>query len=310
MAVTIEETGSKKYATQWSFSLLWTVITVVSLAALYIVAPSGLLLLGFLGIIITTHEAGHFWAARRSGMKPTEFFWGFGPEIFAFERNGCRYGLKTLSLGGYVKIEGMTPTSDLPEGFKEADTYRAATHTGRIATILAGPAVNLLLSWVAFSVVSFSRGATPLAAVGKGLSSTWSVIAMTGQALWLWAGNIGGYVEALVGSSEPAVRFMSPVAQADVTMAAVQGGWADSFVWFAILSCAVGAINLVPLPPLDGSHALVAFIELFGQRFAKGGTLFKVNIKKFAPLGYATLFILVFLSASALVFDIRALTAG
>ena len=58
-----------------------------------------------------SHELGHLLLARRAGMKPTEFFWGFGPEVFAIEHNGCRYGLKALFLGGYVKLWGMTPTS-------------------------------------------------------------------------------------------------------------------------------------------------------------------------------------------------------
>ncbi|MGB5757762.1 MAG: site-2 protease family protein, partial [Acidimicrobiales bacterium] len=127
----------------------WLAATVVSLVGLGLLAPSGLYLIGFLGVIIITHEVGHFVVARRSGMVPTELFWGFGPEVVAVRIGGCRYGIKALFLGGYVKLEGLTPTSVVPDGFAEPGTYRAASHRGRLATILAGPTVNLVTAFVA-----------------------------------------------------------------------------------------------------------------------------------------------------------------
>ena len=54
------------------------------------------------------HEAAHFFAAKRSGMKVTEFFVGFGPRIWSFTRGETEYGIKAVILGGYCRIIGMT----------------------------------------------------------------------------------------------------------------------------------------------------------------------------------------------------------
>ena len=58
--------------------------------------------------IVMVHEFGHFVAAKRSGMKVTEYFVGFGPRIWSFRRGETEYGVKALPFGGYVKIPGMT----------------------------------------------------------------------------------------------------------------------------------------------------------------------------------------------------------
>lgn len=288
----------------------WALVAVASLAVAAVLAPSALLLLGFLGVIILAHEAGHLVVARRTGMTPTEFFWGFGPEIAAVQIGRCRYGLKAVFLGGYVKLEGMTPTSAIPAGFDEAGTYRAASHRGRLATILAGPAVNLVMAFVAFWAAAAIGGEAIGAAAGTGLRDLWFVIEATAGALWLWAAEIGQYGAALLdtsGTTEAPVRFLSPVAQADVSRQAVELGPGASLQWFAILSAAVGAINLLPLPPLDGSHAVVAAVEGALHRVT-GRRAIRLNVGKLLPLAYLTVGVLVALSLSALVLDVRDLT--
>lgn len=290
----------------------WGVAAAASLAVLWAFAPSGLWLLLFIGIIVLCHEGGHLLAARRAGMRPTEFFWGFGPEIVAFEHNGCRYGVKALFLGGYVKLHGMTPTSELPDGFDEADTYRSATHGGRLATILAGPAVNLAMAVVAFALAARLKGESVPAAVLSGFDDLWFVISATGEALWVWATSIGAYVGSVFdtsGGTEAPVRFMSPVSQAEVTGAAVANGWVSSLQWFGILSCAIGAVNLLPLPPLDGAHASVAASEWLSQRLKRDTTI-RVDVRRLEPLAYLTVFVLVGLSLSALVLDLRDVGIG
>ncbi len=284
----------------------WLGATIVSLVGLGLLAPSGLYLIGFLGLIIVTHEVGHFVVARRSGMKPTELFWGFGPEVVALQVGDCRYGIKALFLGGYVKLEGMTPTSVVPEGF-EGGTYRAASHRGRLATILAGPTVNLVTAYVSFTAAAMIDGQPWARAAGTGFADVWFVIAATGEALWLWVSNLGAYGAALLdgsGSTEAPVRFLSPVGQADISRQAVDLGLGASFQWFGILACAVGAINLLPLPPLDGSHALVATAEGVVQRIT-GDRSIRFNVARLLPLAYLTVGVLVALSVSALILDVR-----
>ena len=74
--------------------------------------------------------------------------------------------------------------------------------------------------------------------------------------------------------------------------------------WFAILSAAIGAINLLPLPPLDGAHAVVAGAEGVMQRTKRDRSI-RFDVHRLLPLAYATVGILVTLSVSALVMDIR-----
>jgi regulator of sigma E protease len=292
------------------FNLRWLTAAICSVLTLAVLAPSGLYLFGFLGLIIVAHEGGHFVAARKAGMVPTEFFWGFGPEVVAVQVGPCRYGLKMLFLGGYVRLEGMTPTSKLPDGFDEAGSYRAASHLGRLSTILAGPMVNLITGCLAFMLAAALSGESAIGSFESGFADVWFVISATGDALATWATNLGGYVGALVdrsGGTAAPVRFLSPVAQADVSRQAVELGWATTLQWFAILSTAIGAINLLPLPPLDGSHALVAVVEGLVQRVKRDSTV-RFNVARLLPLAHLTIGVLVLLSLSALILDIRDLT--
>ena len=277
-----------------------------SLAILGLLAPSGLWLLLFIGVIVITHEAGHLIAARRVGMEPTEFYWGFGPEVVGFDIGNCRYGIKAISLGGYVKLWGMTPSAVLPLGVRESGTYRAATHSGRLKTILAGPFVNLSTAVLAFTAANLLRGQSLGVAFEGGLDNVWIVLSSTAEALWLWVSNIGTYVGAVFqpDSIEAPVRFMSPVSQAQYTGQQVEAGLIGSLQWFAILSCAIGAVNLLPLPPLDGGHALVAASEKVAQ-VVKRSTSIRFDVQRLEPVAYVTVAALVLLSASALVMDLR-----
>ncbi|MGZ4800718.1 MAG: site-2 protease family protein, partial [Acidimicrobiia bacterium] len=60
------------------------------------------------GLVLTImlHEFGHFIMAKRSGMKVTEFFVGFGPRIWSFRKGETEYGIKAIPAGGYVRIIG------------------------------------------------------------------------------------------------------------------------------------------------------------------------------------------------------------
>lgn len=284
----------------------WALVTVAVLLVSFLWAQKFLYLLGFLAVIILVHEAGHWFFARRAGMRPTEFFWGFGPEIVGVDYNGCRYGVKAVFLGGYVKLWGMTPTSELPEGIDESETYRSASHAGRLATILAGPFTNIGLAVVVFSLARYIE--TGVFGWTDGLEYLWDVVVGTSQALWGFATNPDTYVGAMfaddVAGAEVPNRFVSPLAQAEITQYAVDTGLVVSLLWFGILNAAVGFINLLPLPPLDGSHALVTIAERTRQFVQRDRTV-TVNVARLEPLAYVTLTALVFLTLNALVLDIR-----
>lgn len=69
---------------------------------------------------IMFHELGHFWTARRFGMRADQFFLGFGPTLWSLRRGETEYGVKALPLGGFVRIRGMAPSDERRAPLDEA----------------------------------------------------------------------------------------------------------------------------------------------------------------------------------------------
>jgi regulator of sigma E protease len=103
----------------------------------------------FLGfcLLIVLHEAGHFVAAKATGMRVESFFLFFGPTIWSFKRGETEYGIKSIPLGGYVKINGMNPEEEMPPGEEHRAYFRQKVWK-RIVVAAAGPAVNIVLAFV------------------------------------------------------------------------------------------------------------------------------------------------------------------
>jgi regulator of sigma E protease len=106
-------------------------------------------------LLIMLHEAGHFFAAKATGMRVERFFLFFGPTIWSFKRGETEYGVKAIPLGGYVKITGMNPEEEIPPEMEHRAYYRQKVWK-RIVVIAAGPAVNILLAFVILYFVAFS----------------------------------------------------------------------------------------------------------------------------------------------------------
>jgi regulator of sigma E protease len=102
--------------------------------------------LGFCALILL-HEAGHFVAAKATGMRVEGFFLFFGPTLWSFKRGETEYGIKSIPIGGYVKINGMNPEEEMPEGEEHRAYYRQKVWK-RIVVAAAGPAVNIVLAFV------------------------------------------------------------------------------------------------------------------------------------------------------------------
>jgi len=98
------------------------------------------------------HELGHFLMARRAGMKVTEFFLGFGPRIWSFQRGEVEYGLKAIPAGAYVRIIGMTNLEEVPPE-DEPRTYRQKGYWSRLSVAVAGSAMHFLIAIVLLIVV-------------------------------------------------------------------------------------------------------------------------------------------------------------
>lgn len=124
---------------------------------------SVLALIVTLGVLVTVHEFGHFWVARRLGVKVLKFSIGFGRPLWQRRgRDGTDYVIAALPLGGYVKMldgrEGEVPSDQAHQAFDRQPIV------SRIAIVLAGPLGNFLFAILAYSLMFMIGvpGTTPL----------------------------------------------------------------------------------------------------------------------------------------------------
>ena len=127
-------------------------------------------LLVTLGILVTFHEYGHFWVARRCGVKVLRFSVGFGKPLKSWiGRDGTEYSIAPIPLGGYVRMLGMEDTSlvdpaTVPESERNT-SFACKPLWKRSAIVAAGPGANLLLAFIIFWLINVSFGITGIAPV-------------------------------------------------------------------------------------------------------------------------------------------------
>ncbi len=146
-----------------------------------------------LGILVTFHEFGHYWVARRCGVKVLRFSVGFGRPIWRrIGRNGTEFVIGWIPLGGYVRMlderEADVPDALLPQSFNRKSVYQ------RFAVVAAGPLFNLVLCiallWAMFVIgkadflplVGQVRGV----AAEAGLRPDDRILAVDGQRVDTW----------------------------------------------------------------------------------------------------------------------------
>lgn len=110
-----------------------------------------------LGFLIFIHELGHYFVARRVGMTVEVFSIGFGTPIRQWTIQGVKWQLCMLPFGGYVRIAGMDKKGSL-EPHQIPDGFFGKKPLDRIKVAIAGPAVNILFSLVAFCIIWASGG--------------------------------------------------------------------------------------------------------------------------------------------------------
>ena len=154
-----------------------------------------LITLGTLAVLVAVHEYGHFWVARRCGVKVLRFSIGFGKSLYTWnDREGTEYCIAVIPLGGYVKMlderEGEVPAAEQHRAFNRKPVLQ------RIAVVSAGPLANLLLAVVAYWGL-FAAGESGYAPViGEvqagsvadvaGLEAGQEIIAVDGSATPTW----------------------------------------------------------------------------------------------------------------------------
>ena len=106
-----------------------------------------------LGFLIFIHELGHFYAAKRCGIKVNTFSIGFGPKIVGIQRGGTEYKISVFPFGGYVQMEGENPS----EQTGAPGEFASASLGSRAFVVAAGPAINLLFGVLVYGAV-FATG--------------------------------------------------------------------------------------------------------------------------------------------------------
>jgi membrane-associated protease RseP (regulator of RpoE activity) len=124
---------------------------VLALVVVATLQGNGIFILGFLGFVVallvsvSLHEGGHFWTARRFGMKATQFFVGFGPTIWSRRRGETEWGVKAIPAGGFVKIVGMTQLEEVDPADEQRAFWRQPAKQ-RVVVLAAGSTVHFLLA--------------------------------------------------------------------------------------------------------------------------------------------------------------------
>lgn len=111
------------------------------------------------GLLVSVflHEMGHFVTARRSGMKVTQFFMGFGPRLWSTQRGEVEYGIRALPLGAFVRIVGMNNLDEC-DPTDEPRAYRAQSYPKRMLVITAGSLMHGVIALVLFFGVYATSG--------------------------------------------------------------------------------------------------------------------------------------------------------
>ena len=137
----------------------WTTVVVVVglLAWLGVNNPWSLIFVIGLIVSVFLHELGHFVSARRSGMKVTQFYMGFGPRVWSTKRGEVEFGVRALPIGAFVRIVGMNNLDECDPA-DEPRAYRQQSFPKRIFVITAGSVMHMVIAAILFIGVYATAG--------------------------------------------------------------------------------------------------------------------------------------------------------
>jgi membrane-associated protease RseP (regulator of RpoE activity) len=203
-------------------SALELLVAVAAIVALAILSGAVDLLIVIVAILIMVmvHELGHLLAAKRGGMKVTQYFVGFGPRLWSIRRGETEYGIKAIPAGGYVKIPGMTNLEEV-DPQDEPRAYRNQPFRYRLLVAVAGSAMHFimafLLLWGLLAFVGVPNnnqtqiaGFTPLTGVANpartgGMQAGDVIVSVNGKSV---GGNTDVLIRAIHDSPGRPVSFV------------------------------------------------------------------------------------------------------
>lgn len=148
-------------------------------------------------VLVTVHEFGHYWVARRCGVRVLRFSIGFGKPLLKYQKGDTEFAFAGIPLGGYVKMYGETNQEEEP--IPEDQQQFSFSHKSvwqRMAIVVAGPLANMILAVFLYTLVYWGgltgvapvvgeiRDGTPAAEAGLQQGS--EVVAVDSQAVSSW----------------------------------------------------------------------------------------------------------------------------
>src|SRR3989344_5825042 len=102
-------------------------------------------------VLVVVHEFGHFFTAKRFGIRVDEFGFGFPPKLFSIKKGETEYSFNLLPLGGFVKIFGENPDEENMNGPDAGKSFVNKSKWKQAIVLFAGVFANFLLAWFLFS---------------------------------------------------------------------------------------------------------------------------------------------------------------
>ncbi|MDO6687377.1 MULTISPECIES: sigma E protease regulator RseP [unclassified Agarivorans] len=205
-----------------------------------------------LGILVTVHEFGHFWVARRCGVKVERFSIGFGKALWRrTAKDGTEYVVAMIPLGGYVKMLDER-VAEVPESLR-SQAFNNKSLSQRSAVVAAGPIANFLLAilafWIMFvigvpSVKPVLGGVVPNSiAEQAGLRSGQEIVQIAGQETLDWESVNLALVGELGGETLPIQVVDTETSQSSTAYLDIRQWQLDSEQQSPILSLGLKPFN-------------------------------------------------------------------
>ena len=180
------------------------------------------LALFLLGILITVHEFGHFFAARLTGIAVKEFSVGFGPTLLKWKskKHDTVFFLRPIPLGGYCMYFGDTDDDPLGEKTDDLRNFNRAPVGKRMLSVFAGPLMNFVLAFVVSVGIMAGYGVSPAQPFVREVESGMPAQQAGLQAndIFLTVGDFSIHENSTAGDVSNAISAAQPGAPLPVTV--------------------------------------------------------------------------------------------
>jgi regulator of sigma E protease len=123
-------------------------------------------------VLVLVHEFGHFWTAKKFGIRVDEFGFGFPPKLFGFKKGETEYTFNLLPIGGFVKIFGEDPNDENTNGPERERSFVSKAKWKQAIVLFAGIFANFLLAWLLLSIGFMSGLPSSVDSQSKGYELT------------------------------------------------------------------------------------------------------------------------------------------